>query len=110
MGQFYSNQHADTAIDAAARRERNERIVELLAGHWPLEVAEIVAVSKSTVSQVARKAGLPPRWGNGKGNGKRPPQEPEIVIPPVVAEIISRPKPQPPKTCKLPTARAVGFA
>jgi len=109
MGQFYSNQHADTAIDAAARRERNERIVDMLASHSPLEVAEIVGVSQSTVSQVARKAGLPPRWGNGKGNGKRPPPEPEMVIPPVVAEIISRPKPQP-VVRKLPPARAVGFA
>ena len=108
MGQFYSNQHADTAIDAAARRERNERIVDMLASHSPLEVAEIVGVSQSTVSQVARKAGLPPRWGNGKKNGKRLSPEPEIVTPPVVAEIINRP--QPPKVCKLPPARAVGFA
>ena len=110
MGTFYSNQHTDTAVDAAARRERNARIVEMLASHSPLEVAEIVGVSQSTVSQVARKAGLPPRWGNGKKNGKRLSPEPEMVIPPVVAEIINRPQPQPPKACKLPPARAVGFA
>ena len=109
MGTFYSNQHTDTAVDAAARRERNARIVDMLASHSPLEVAEIVGVSASTVSQVARKAGLPPRWGNGKKNGKRLSPEPEIVTPPVVAEIINRPKPQPPN-CKLPPARAVGFA
>ena len=109
MGQFYSNQHTDTAVDAAARRERNARIVDMLASHSPYEVAEIVGVSASTVSQVARKAGLPPRWGNGKKNGKRLSPEPEMVIPPVVAEIISRPKPQPPN-CKLPPARAVGFS
>jgi hypothetical protein len=113
MGQFYSNQHTDTAVDAAARRERNARIVDMLASHSPLEVAEIVGVSASTVSQVARKAGLPPRWGNGKKNGKRKPAEPEIVIPPVVAEIISnhktRPKPNPVES-RLPVVRAAGFA
>src|SRR3990167_10210046 len=95
MGTFYSNQHTDTAVDAAARRERNARIVAMLASHSPLEVAEIIGVSASTVSQVARKAGLPPRWGNGKKNGKRLSPEPEMVIPPLVAEIINRPKPQP---------------
>src|SRR3990167_3304819 len=112
MGTFYSNQHTDTAVDAAARRERNARIVAMLASHSPLEVAKIVGVSASTVSQVARKAGLPPRWGNGKKNGKRLSPEPEIVTPPVVAEIISKhktsPKPQPVES-RLPVARAVGF-
>ena len=103
MGQFYSNQHTDTAVDAAARRERNARIVEMLSSHSPYEVAEIVGVSASTVSQVARKAGLPPRWGNGKKNGKRKSAEPEMVIPPVVAEIINRPKP--PKVIILTPAR-----
>ena len=123
MGQFYSNQHTDTEVctvaddcatlvDAAARRERNARIVDMLASHSPIEVALIVGVSQSTVSQVARKAGLPPRWGNGKGNGKRPPPEPEIVIPPFVAEIISNHKTgkQPkPVESRLPVVRAAGF-
>ena len=109
MGQFYSNQHTDTAVDAAARRERNARIVDMLSSHSPLEVAEIVGVSQSTVSQVARKAGLPPRWGNGHGIGHLKPKDLETAIPPIVAEIVNRPKPKPVES-RLPVVRAVWFA
>ena len=89
--------------------ERNARIVDMLASHSVLEVAEMENISASRVSQVARKAGLPPRWGNGHGVGYIKPKE-LVTIPPMVAEIINRPQPQPPKACKLPPARAVGFA
>ena len=91
-------------------RERDKRIIDMLSSHSILEVAEMTGLTAGRISQIKKAAGLPPRWGNGKGNGKRKPPESEIVTPPVVAEIISRPKPQPPKTCKLPPARAVGFA
>ena len=91
-------------------RERDKRIIDMLSSHSILEVAEMTGLTAGRISQIKKAAGLPPRWGNGKGNGKRKPPESEIVTPPVVAEIISRPKPQPPKACKLPPARAVGFA
>ena len=94
----------------AVLTERNARIIDMLSSHSVLEVAEMENISASRVSQIAKKAGLPARWGNGKGNGKRKTPELEMVIPPVVAEIIGRPKPQPPKAYKLPPARAVGFA
>jgi hypothetical protein len=93
---------------AVLRRERDKRIIDMLSSHSILEVAEMTGLTAGRISQIKKAAGLPPRWGNGKKNGKRPPPEPEMVIPPVVAEIINRP--QPPKACKLPPARAVGFA
>ena len=92
-------------------RERDKRIIDMLSSHSILEVAEMTGLTAGRISQIKKAAGLPPRWGNGKGNGKRGPASPEIdtAIPQVVAEIISRPQPQPPN-CKLPPARAVGFA
>ena len=98
----------DTA-GAIARRERNARIVDMLSSHSVLEVAEMENISASSVSQIAKRAGLPPRWGNGHGVGYIKPKELEVTIPPMVAEIVNRPKPQLPN-CKLPPARAVGFA
>jgi len=80
----------------------------MLSSHSVLEVAEMENISASRVSQIAKKAGLPARWGNGHGVGHLKPKELETAIPPVVAEILSRPKQQP--NCKLPPARAAGFA
>src|SRR3990172_2473694 len=88
--------------------ERNERTIDMLSSHSVLEVAEMENISASRVSQIAKKAGLPARWGNGHGVGHLKPKELETVIPPVVAEIINRPKRAP--EIKLPPARTVGFA
>ena len=92
----------------AVLTERNARIIDMLSSHSVLEVAEMENISASRVSQVARKAGLPPRWGNGHGVGHLKPKELEVTIPPAVAEIVNRPKPKPVES-RLPVVRAVGF-
>jgi hypothetical protein len=94
---------------AVLRRERDKRIIDMLSSHSILEVAEMTGLTAGRISQIKKAAGLPPRWGNGKKNGHRKPPEPEIVTPPVVAEIISRPKPKPVES-RLPVVRAAGFA
>ena len=90
-------------------RERDKRIIDMLSSHSILEVAEMTGLTAGRISQIKKAAGLPPRWGNGHGVGYIKPKE-LVTIPPMVAEIINRPQPQPPKACKLPPARAVGFA
>ena len=94
----------------AVLTERNARIIDMLSSHSVLEVAEMENISASRVSQIAKKAGLPPRWGNGHGVGHLKPKELETAIPPVVAEIISRPKTRPqPVESRLPVVCAAGF-
>ena len=90
------------------RRERDKRIIDMLSSHSILEVAEMTGLTAGRISQIKKAAGLPPRWGNGHGVGYIKPKE-LVTIPPMVAEIINRPKPQP-VVRKLPPARAVGFA
>jgi len=91
----------------AVLTERNARIIDMLSSHSVLEVAEMENISASRVSQIAKKAGLPPRWGNGHGVGHLKPKE-LVTIPPMVAEIVNRPKPKPVES-RLPVVRAVWF-
>ena len=89
-------------------RERDKRIIDMLSSHSILEVAEMTGLTAGRISQIKKAAGLPPRWGNGHGVGYIKPKELEVTIPPVVAEIVNRPKPQPVES-RLPVVRAAGF-
>jgi hypothetical protein len=106
---FYGSQH-DSPEAKAARAERNRKIVELLSDHTVTEVAETFNLTTGTVSQVARKAGLPPRWIHKRADDAAAKSEQVSELEPslVIKEWLFRPKERQPAR-KLPPAKGVGF-
>jgi hypothetical protein len=104
---FYGGRF-DSPETKSARAERNRQIVELLSDHTVTEVAEMYGLSTGSVSQVARKAGLPPRWISKRANDAELEPISELEPSLVIKEWLFRPKERQPAR-KLPPAKGVGF-
>ena len=92
---------------------RERGIVDMLVFSSTGEVAETIGCTPSYISQVARKAGLPSKFGNGErrpAKPKKPSSPPKFMLTPrVQAEYDNRKLPRQAPASRLPVVRAVWF-